>query len=161
VLFGAVSISSRYSRISRSLLATYLAGRAPHELARFVRPRHRFRDPVERRGEVPRFVELVSDIEDLAGPISELESDGKSVPVLVRQYLRAGGRLLGFNVDPHFSDALDALIVVDLRDAPLPLLERVMGKAEAAEFLASRQRLATVTGIAANRHLPETGGAVR
>ena len=142
MLFGAVSISSCYSRLSRSLLATYLDRRAPHELARFVRPRNRFCSPVERGGEIGRFVSLVSNIEDLSEPISELEPDGKSVPVLVRQYLRAGGRLLGLNVDPNFSDALDALIVVDLRDAPLTLLERVMGKTDAAEFLLARNRIA-------------------
>ena len=37
------------------------------------------------------------------------------MPILLKQYLRLGGRLLGFNVDPEFSNVLDVLIMVDLR----------------------------------------------
>jgi hypothetical protein len=39
-------------------------------------------------------------------------------------------------MDPNFSDTLDALILVDLRSAPLPLLERSMGRPEAQAFVA-------------------------
>jgi hypothetical protein len=54
----------------------------------------------------------------------------------LRQYLRLGGRLLGFNVDHSFSDVLDGLMVVDLTKTEPKLLERYLGKAEAAVFLA-------------------------
>ena len=54
--------------------------------------------------------------------------------MLIRQYLKAGGRVLGFSMDPNFSDTLDALILADLRGAPLPLLERCMGRLEAQAF---------------------------
>ena len=50
-------------------------------------------------------------------------------------YLKMGGRLLGFNVDPSFSNALYALILTDLRSAPLALLERCMGRPAARSFL--------------------------
>jgi hypothetical protein len=60
--------------------------------------------------------------------------------VLLRQYLKVGGRVLGFNLDPNFSDVLDVLLVVDLCSAPLPLLERCMGRAEAKVFLESHRR---------------------
>jgi hypothetical protein len=58
------------------------------------------------------------------------------VPILVKQYLKTGGRLLACNVDRHFADALDALIVVDLRSAPAPLLEKYLGKAGFQAFAA-------------------------
>ena len=67
---------------------------------------------------------MAAGIEDLSLSIADIEDDGKGVPVLIRQYLKAGGRVLGFNVDPNFSDTLDALIMVDLRRAPLGLLRR-------------------------------------
>ena len=57
------------------------------------------------------------------------------VPVLLRQYLRLGGKLLGFNVDPEFANALDGLILVDLTKTDLKLLERYLGKTEATAFL--------------------------
>ena len=35
--------------------------------------------------------------------------------MLLRQYLKLGGRVLGFNIDPDFNDTLDCLLLVDLR----------------------------------------------
>jgi len=135
VLFGAVSISKEYRDASRGLIATYLSDRARHELARFVAPRTKFKDPCRGDPQIKHFAALAADIEDLSLSVADIEDDGKGIPVLIRQYLRVGGRLLGFNVDPSFSHTLDALILADLRSAPLPLLERCMGRTDAKAFL--------------------------
>jgi putative hemolysin len=137
VLFGGVSISSQYRAASRGLIATYLSGRASHELARFVQPRRKFRDPAMRSREIRRFAAAAASIEDVSLSIADIEEDSKGVPVLLRQYLKAGGRLLAFNLDPNFSNALDALIIADLRTAPPALLERCMGRDGAKAFLES------------------------
>ena len=50
--------------------------------------------------------------------------------------MKAGGRVLGFNIDPRFSNVLDVLMMADLRHAPQPILERYMGREDAAAFLA-------------------------
>jgi len=60
-------------------------------------------------------VENITDLEDLADSIADIEDDRKGVPVLLRQYLRMGGSILGFNVDRKFSNTLDGLIMTDLR----------------------------------------------
>ena len=135
VLFGAVSISQAYRDASRGLMASYLSKRASHELAHLVAPRTKFRDSSWWNPQIRHFAALAADIEDLSFSISDIEDDGKGVPVLIRQYLKMGGRLLGFNVDPSFSNALDALILADLRSAPLALLERCMGRSAAKAFL--------------------------
>jgi putative hemolysin len=139
VLFGAVSISQEYRDASRGLIASYLSVRASHDLARLVAPRRKFRDPARWNPQIKHFAALAADIDDLSTSIADIENDGKGVPVLIRQYLRVGGRLLGFNVDPSFSHALDALILADLRTTPLALLERCMGRAEAKAFLERQQ----------------------
>ena len=79
---------------------------------------------------------MPEDLEELSRLIAELEHDGKGVPILVKQYLKTGGKLLACNVDRNFSDTLDALIVVDLRKAPAPLLERFLGQPGAAALAA-------------------------
>ena len=81
----------------------------------------------------------VSDIDDLSSVVSDIESGKAGVPVLLRQYLKLGGKLLGFNVDPSFSNALDGLILVDLTKTEPKLLERYLGKNEAAAFLAAQR----------------------
>jgi putative hemolysin len=134
-LFGGVSISNRYRAVSRYLLVRFLEAHRAEELAGMVTPRRRYR-PDSRVLRHTGGMALPADVDDLSKLIADLESDGKGVPILVKQYLRTGGRLLACNVDRNFSDALDALIVVDLRIAPAPLLERYLGKAGAAAFVA-------------------------
>ena len=41
-------------------------------------------------------------------------------------FQKLGGVLLGFNVDPEFSDALDGLILVDLKKTEPKLLKRYL-----------------------------------
>lgn len=57
-----------------------------------------------------------SNIEDLSALLADIEHDQKGVPVLIRQYLKLGGRMLGFNIDAQFNDVVDCLIRVDLRE---------------------------------------------
>ena len=64
-----------------------------------------------------------------------LEADGQGIPVLLRQYLKLGGKIVGFNVDPEFSDSIDCLLVVDLCGTDVRVLEKYMGKADASAFL--------------------------
>ena len=48
-----------------------------------------------------------STIEQLDAAVRAAEPDGKGLPVLVRHYLKLGGRILCANLDPAFSNALD------------------------------------------------------
>jgi hypothetical protein len=57
------------------------------------------------------------------------------VPVLLRQYLRLGGLLLGFNLDKNFGDALDGLILVDMLQTDRVFLERLFGREESRQYL--------------------------
>jgi len=137
VLFGAVSISDSYHPVSRRLMAAFLEFHEAHrELARFVRPRRRMGAAPRTHSDDETMAMVYEDLDSLTGPIADIEIDGKGVPVLVRQYLRMGGKLLGLTVDPSFSNTLDALILVDLRLTERGMLERYMSKPEAASFLA-------------------------
>ncbi len=62
------------------------------------------------------------------------------MPILLKQYLKLGGKLLGFNRDPHFNNVLDGLILVDLLQTPHQVLQRYMGKEGLADFLQYHSR---------------------
>jgi hypothetical protein len=79
--------------------------------------------------------DAVTDLQRLDQLIAGHEADGKGMPVLLRQYLRLNAKLLGFNVDRAFGDALDALMMVDLADVDRPILTRYFGADEAARLL--------------------------
>ena len=80
----------------------------------------------------------VWDVEELSAQIADMENDRKGVPVLLKQYLKLGGELVAFHVDRRFAEALDGLIVVDLRKTDARVLERYMGKTAGAVFPETR-----------------------
>ena len=132
ILFGPVSISNQYQAVSRELMVTFLERRASvREWIGLVANRN----PLRRRCTKPEFPDAGFDLEDLSDVVSDLEASRAGIPVLLRQYLKLGGKLLGFNVDPEFSEALDGLILVDLTKTEPRLLDRYLGKAAASEFL--------------------------
>jgi putative hemolysin len=142
VLFGPVSISARYAPASRRLIVEYLSAySADTRLARHVKPRRPFR-PGARPPAPNAAISAPGNIDELSRRIAQIEHDGKGVPVLLRQYLQLGGRLLGFNLDRNFADTLDGLILLDLREVEETVLARYMGKREAAAFRAYHARAA-------------------
>ncbi|HUO24258.1 MAG TPA: GNAT family N-acyltransferase [Candidatus Aquilonibacter sp.] len=135
VLFGAVSISNTYSRVSREIIYRFFEARRQNdELAGLVEPRQPFRASLLRRWDCRAMCQALRDLDDLSQPIEDVESDGKGLPVLLRQYHKIGGKLLGFNVDRKFSNVLDGLVLVDLRQTDPAVLERYMGREAAARF---------------------------
>jgi putative hemolysin len=134
-LFGAVSVSNDYNPVSRDLMVSYLKRHTDAALVPLVKPRRPFRPAAKSKWHAHVLSCFLRDLEDLADPIADLEPDGKGVPILIRQYMKLGGRILGFNVDAKFSNALDGLILVDLRKTPLAALARYLPRGEAARFL--------------------------
>jgi len=142
VLFGGVSISNQYHAVSRHLMVRFLEAHRAGELAGLVRPRSPYKSSQRQFRRTGMVSHIPANLEQLSGLVADLERDGKGVPILLRQYLRTGGKLLAFNVDRGFSHVLDALIMVDLRTAPAAILERYFGKQEAARFIEWHQQRA-------------------
>lgn len=141
-LFGPVSISADYTSLSQQLLIDFLkANNFDTGLGRQVRARrpyrpnlpHNFRlKPVWRKTDLSG----MQSIQGISELVSLIEGDDKGAPILIKQYLKMGGRMLGFNVDQQFSDCIDGLMVVDLRRTDPKVLKRYMGASEADAFLA-------------------------
>ncbi len=135
VLFGAVSISNEYSSASREMIYRFFeAHMQEEELAGLIEPRRPFRPGLLRRWDCSGMHRALRDLDELSQPITDVEADGKGLPILLRQYAKIGGKLLGFNVDRKFSNVLDGLVVVDLRQTDATVLERYMGREGAARF---------------------------
>jgi len=135
VLFGAVSISNEYSSVSREMIVRYFEQReSGGEFADLIHARTPFRAPMLRRWDCGALCSALHDLDQLAEPIADVEEDGKGLPILLRQYAKVGGRLVGFNLDRKFSDVIDGLVIVDLRQTDPSVLERYMGKDGYAGF---------------------------
>jgi putative hemolysin len=135
VLFGAVSISNAYNQASREMIYQFFEERkGEDELAGWIEPRRRFRPGLLRNWDCRGMSRVLRDLDELSEPITDVEADGKGLPILLRQYAKIGGKLLGFNVDRKFSSVLDGLVLVDLRQTEPAVLDRYMGREGAARF---------------------------
>jgi putative hemolysin len=137
-MIGPVSINNEYQSLSRQMMLHFLrANNVDTRWARLVKPRN----PPSRKAKGERwnpevFRRIVKNPEEVSELIAEIEKDRKGVPILLKQYLRLGGKLLGFNVDPEFSDVLDGFIWVDLLGIDEKILGRFLGRKGAAAFRA-------------------------
>ncbi len=135
VLFGAVSISNDYNEASREMIYRFFEARMREdELAGLIEPRRPFRSAPLRKWDCRGMSRALRDLDELSQPINDVEADGKGLPILLRQYAKIGGKMLGFNVDRKFSSVLDGLVVVDLRQTEPAVLERYMGRESATRF---------------------------
>ena len=143
-LFGPVSINNDYDSISRQLIISFLqANNYDPALAGMIRARNPLRhkripgvDP-----EVNSIV--VGNVAEISELLQEVESTQKDIPVLLRQYITLGGKLLGFNVDPSFGGVLDGLLLVDLLETESRLLQRYLSKEGAAGFMEYHEKMGT------------------
>jgi len=139
-LFGPVSISNDYRRVSKTLLIKFLREQNYRpELARWVKAKRPYRQDLRQGWMDQAVVSMIRDAAEVSDWIAELEADQKGIPILLKQYLKLGGKLLGFNLDPQFSRVVDGLILVDLAQTNPVVLEKYLGKAGADFFLSHHQ----------------------
>lgn len=116
-LFGPVSLSAAHPEAARRLLVSFFA-RHYGTPATFATARL----PFEAGDDAP------SDLRTLKERLSAM---GVSIPVLYKQYAElcepGGTRFLAFNVDPAFSNCIDALVLVDLQRLKASKRDRYLG----------------------------------
>lgn len=133
ILFGPVSISNDYSMRARQLMAVTLkAHHYDQQLSQYIKPRRAMKNM--RHVWAKDAVSVLSSVQVLSRVIARMEL-GQGLPVLLRQYIALNGRLVSFNVDPDFGNALDGMIVVDLPSIPIQNLSRYMGVDVAKQYL--------------------------
>jgi len=126
VLFGGVSISRKYSSLAVNMLSDtfmyhYGADRSIRRKVRALYPVKIDNKPWS-KAHLKAFSEMAV-INKLVGRIDA----GKSIPILIRHYLMLNGKFISFSVNKGFSDSVDGLIMVDLKDCPEKYVKRYLG----------------------------------
>ena len=119
-LIGPVSISNSYSKVSRSFIVAFIeAYYFDYELAAYIRPRNAFKMKKLRKMDARSLLEGAgADLKKIDRIISDIEPSHVKLPVLLKKYISQNAKIIGFNVDPDFNDALDGLMIVDVMDLP-------------------------------------------
>ncbi|OFX83944.1 MAG: hemolysin [Bacteroidetes bacterium GWF2_33_16] len=118
-LIGPVSISNDFSKFSKSLIVEFIQKHFyNYDLAELIKPRKDFVATADKM--VDREM-LVSDIDNDVSRIDKVIQDIENnyrVPILLKKYLQLNAKIIGFNIDPKFNDALDGLLILDIFDVP-------------------------------------------
>jgi hypothetical protein len=79
-----------------------------------------------------------ADMQKFDKIIDEIEPGALRIPVLIKKYVKQNARLVAFNVDPKFNNAVDGLMYIKVSDIPDSTVKPVM-----EEFQAELERKST------------------
>ena len=117
-LVGPVSISSHYTEASRTLIVQFIQRYFYDEkLAGLVKPRKAYK-PKLNLLDTDALFEGTHDLTQLDKLLWDLEPNRFSVPVLLKKYIQLNAKIISFNLDPKFNNALDGLMVLDINEVP-------------------------------------------
>jgi putative hemolysin len=114
-IIGPVSISNAYSTVSKSLIVAFIRQHYfDYELARWVKPKRKYSLDVKTLDAAALLENSKNDMKKLDRIIDDIEPAIKSAPVLLKKYIQQNAKIIGFNIDPDFSDALDGLMILNI-----------------------------------------------
>jgi len=72
-----------------------------------------------------------ADMQKFDKVIDEIEPGALRIPVLIKKYVKQNARLVAFNVDPKFNNAVDGLMYIKVSDIPESTVKPVMEEFQA------------------------------
>ncbi len=131
-LIGGVSISNRFSNFSKSLMIEFMKSHYydPY-VAQYVRPKKEFKVKLKDADKDFVFDESKSDLNKFDKIIDEVEPGSLRIPVLIKKYIKQNAKVVSFNVDPLFNNAVDGLMYIRIADLPESTVKPVMEEFQA------------------------------
>lgn len=125
-LMGGVSISNKFSEFSKSLMIEFMRSHYyDSAVAQYIHPKHEFKVKLKERDKNIFFEEVESDLNKLDKIIDDLEPEMR-MPVLIKKYIKQNAKVIAFNVDPSFNDAIDGLMYIRISDLPESTINPVL-----------------------------------
>ena len=134
-LIGGVSISNQFSNFSKSLMIEFMKSHYydPY-IAQYIHPKKEYKVKLKDADKDFVFDATQADMNKFDKIIDEIEPGALRMPVLIKKYVKQNARLVAFNVDPKFNDAVDGLMYIRIADIPestvKPVLEEFQAELE-------------------------------
>ncbi|MCV6631507.1 MAG: lysophospholipid acyltransferase family protein [Flavobacteriaceae bacterium] len=131
-LIGGVSISNQFSNFSKSLMIEFMKSNYwdPY-VAQYVSPKKEFKVKLKDADKDFIFDETKADLNKFDRLIEEVEPGDLRLPVLIKKYIKQNAKVVAFNVDPLFNNAIDGLMYIRISDLPESTVKPVMEEFEA------------------------------
>ena len=131
-LIGGVSISNQFSNFSKSLMIEFMKSHYydPY-VAQYVHPKKEFKVKLKDADKDFVFDETEADLNKFDKIIDEVEPGALRLPVLLKKYIKQNAKLVAFNVDPLFNNAVDGLMYIKIADLPESTVRPVMEEFQA------------------------------
>lgn len=132
-IIGGVSISNQFSDFSKSLMIEFMKSHYyDSTVAQYVRAKNEFKVKLKEEDKEFIFDESEADLNKFDKLIDELEPNVLRLPVLIKKYIKQNAKVIAFNVDPKFNDAIDGLMYIRVSDIPestvRPVLEDIQAE---------------------------------
>ena len=125
-LMGGVSISDKFSEFSKSLMIDFMRSNYyDSAVAQYIHPKHEFKVKLKDRDKHLFFDEVEADLNKLDKIIDDLEPEMR-LPVLIKKYIKQNAKVISFNVDPSFNDAIDGLMYIRISELPESTIKPVL-----------------------------------
>ncbi|WP_264553031.1 lysophospholipid acyltransferase family protein [Flavobacterium sp. N2038] len=126
-LLGGVSISNQFSDFSKSLMIEFMKSNYydPY-IAQYIHPKKAYKVKLKDADKDFIFDEAESDLNKFDKIIDELEPGNLRLPVLIKKYIKQNARVVAFNVDPLFNNAVDGLMYIRIADIPESTMKPVI-----------------------------------
>ena len=134
-LMGGVSISNQFSNFSKSLMIEFMRSHYWDAfVAQYIRPKKEFKVRLKAEDKEFVFDSTKADLNKFDRLIAEVEPGNLRLPVLIKKYIKQNARVVAFNVDPLFNNAVDGLMYIKVSDIPeetvRPVMEEFQKKVE-------------------------------
>jgi len=131
-LIGPVSISDKFTHFSKSLIIEFMKSYFYDAYtAQYVRPNKAFKVKLKEEDKAFIFNTAGDNLTKFDKLIDELEPENLKIPVLLKKYIKQNARLIAFNVDPNFNNAIDGLMYIKISDLPEETVKPVLEEFEA------------------------------
>jgi putative hemolysin len=131
-LIGGVSISNKFSEFSKSLMIEFMKSNYydPY-VAQYINPKKEFKVKLKDADKDFIFDETEADLNKFDKIIDEVEPGSLRLPVLIKKYIKQNAKVVAFNVDPLFNNAVDGLMYIRIADLPESTVKPVMEEFQA------------------------------
>lgn len=131
-LIGGVSISNQFSDFSKSLMIEFMKSHYydPY-IAQYIHPKKEFKVKLKDADKDFVFNETEADLNKFDKIIDEVEPGNLRLPVLIKKYIKQNAKVIAFNVDPLFNNAVDGLMYIRISDIPESTVKPVMEEFQA------------------------------